>query len=76
MATGEGRAAFQEVTWRPGSRGALCSSFAALHIRPADRAVERAVRARACAEQGWWDGILHDLRLLTEWPPGAEAPTG
>ncbi|MFC4959708.1 IS701 family transposase, partial [Streptomyces mauvecolor] len=72
----EGRAACAKVTWRAGSRGALCSSFAALRVRPAGRAVERALRTRASAEQGWWDGVLPDLWLLAEWPPNEEAPTG
>ncbi|MFE3182774.1 IS701 family transposase [Streptomyces violascens] len=76
LAVAEGRAAFAKVTWRPGSRGALYSSFAALRVRPAGRAVERPLRTRASAERGWWDGVLPDLWLLVEWPPNEEAPTG
>jgi len=34
------------------------------------------IRVPASAEQGRWDGVLPDCRLLVEWPAEAEAPTG
>ncbi|MFG2584794.1 IS701 family transposase [Streptomyces malaysiensis] len=75
LATGLGQETFTALTWRQGSRGELRSRFAAVRVRPAGKAVERPIRAAASAEQGWWDGILPDCRLLIEWPAGAEAPT-
>ncbi|WP_405803592.1 IS701 family transposase [Streptomyces sp. NBC_00210] len=75
LAAGLGQEAFTALTWRNGSRGELCSRFAAVRVRPAGKAVERAVKAAASAEQGWWDGVLPDCWLLIEWPIGAEAPT-
>ncbi|WP_107118821.1 IS701 family transposase, partial [Streptomyces cellostaticus] len=75
LAAGLGRDAFTPVTWRNGSRGELRSRFAAVRVRPAGKAVERPVKAAASAEQGWWDGVLPDCRLLVDWPEGAEAPT-
>ncbi|WP_317930777.1 IS701 family transposase [Streptomyces cellostaticus] len=75
LAASLGRDAFTPVTWRNGSRGELRSRFAAVRVRPAGKAVERPVKAAASAEQGWWDGVLPDCRLLVDWPEGAEAPT-
>jgi SRSO17 transposase len=74
-ATNLGRDAFTDVTWRQGSRRPLHSRFAALRVRPAGNSIFRPLRSRASAEQGWWDGILPDLRLLAEWPADAETPT-
>ncbi|HZG07033.1 MAG TPA: IS701 family transposase [Streptomyces sp.] len=76
LAAGLGRQAFGEVTWRLGSRGGMRSRFAAVRVRPAGKAVERPIRSRASAEQGWWDGVLPDCWLLAEWPAEVEAPTG
>ncbi|MEU3964788.1 IS701 family transposase [Streptomyces buecherae] len=75
LAAGLGQEAFVSLTWRQGSRGQLRSRFAAVRVRPAGKAVERPIRVAASAEQGWWDGILPDCWLLTEWPEDAEAPT-
>ncbi|MDG4866297.1 transposase, partial [Streptomyces sp. T-3] len=75
LATGLGRDAFTEVTWRQGSRGPMRSRFAAVRVRPAGKAIERPLKAHASAEQGWWDGILPDLWLLAEWPTATETPT-
>ncbi len=75
LATGLGQETFTALTWRQGSCGELRSRFAAVRVRPAGKAVERPIRAAASAEQGWWDKILPDCRLLIEWPAGAEAPT-
>ncbi|MEV2234104.1 IS701 family transposase [Streptomyces phaeochromogenes] len=69
------RTDFTTLTWRQGSRGELRSRFAAVRVRPAGKAVERPIKATASAEQGWWDGVLPDCWLLTEWPEDAEAPT-
>ncbi|WP_420719025.1 hypothetical protein [Streptomyces sp. NRRL S-646] len=75
LAAGLGATPFTSVTWRHGSRGELRSRFAALRVRPAGKAAERPIKAAASAEQGWWDGVLPDCRLLIEWPADAEAPT-
>jgi SRSO17 transposase len=75
LAAGLGPTAFTLLTWRNGSRGELCSRFAAVRVRPAGKAVERPIKAAASAEQGWWDGILPDCWLLVEWAAGADAPT-
>ncbi|MGX5185431.1 hypothetical protein ACWKT5_22060 [Streptomyces avermitilis] len=73
---GETRAnGFTTLAWRQGARGESRSRFAAIRVRPAGKAVERPIKATASAEQGWWDGILPDCRLLIEWPDDAEAPT-
>ncbi|MEB8338018.1 IS701 family transposase [Streptomyces endophyticus] len=70
-----GRSAFTEITWRHGSHGPMRSHFAALRVRPASNSITRPLRARASAEQGWWDGVLPDLWLLAEWPSNSETPT-
>ena len=75
LAAALGQEAFAHLTWRHGSRGELRSRYATVRVRPAGKAVERPVKAAASAEQGWWDGILPDCWLLTEWPADAEAPT-
>ncbi|MFK0113866.1 IS701 family transposase [Streptomyces sp. NPDC091217] len=89
LAVGLGQEAFTPHTWRNGSRGGLRSRSAAVHVRPAGKAVERPIKAAASAEQGWRDGILPDCWLLaagcwllaagcwllTEWPVDADAPT-
>ncbi|GHD76462.1 hypothetical protein GCM10010317_093070 [Streptomyces mirabilis] len=66
LAADLGQEAFTTLTWRQGSRGELRSRFAAVRVRPAGKAVERPIRSAASAEQGWWDGILPDCRLLAE----------
>jgi SRSO17 transposase len=55
-------AAWQTVTWREGSRGALASRFAALRVRPGHRDFQR--------QEPW-----PELWLLVEWPEGEDAPT-
>ncbi|MYV99958.1 IS701 family transposase [Streptomyces sp. SID3343] len=72
---GIGRAAFSEVTWRRGSRGAMRSRFLRLRVRPAGKAVRRPTREAALAERGSWDGVLPEAGLLVEWPERAEHPT-
>lgn len=54
--------AWQTVTWREGTRGAMRSRFARLRVRPAHRD-ERRSEPRP---EEW---------LLIEWPRGAPAPT-
>lgn len=66
---------FTSTTWRHGSRGELRSSFAAVHVWSAGKAVERPIKAAASAEQGWWDGVLSDCWLPIKWPADAETPT-
>jgi SRSO17 transposase len=54
--------AWQTVTWREGSQGALASRFAALRVRPGHRDFQR--------QEPW-----PELWLLVEWPEGEDAPT-
>lgn len=54
--------AWRTLTWRPGTRGAMRSRFAALRVRPAHRDEQRA----APRAEEW---------LLIEWPRGEAAPT-
>lgn len=54
--------AWRTLTWRPGTRGAMRSRFAALRVRPAHRDAQRA----APRAEEW---------LLIEWPRGEAAPT-
>jgi SRSO17 transposase len=75
LAAGQGREAFTEVTWREGSRGPMRSRFLKLRVRPAGVRARRLAQAAAVARDGHWDGVLPELRLLVEWPQGAEAPT-
>ncbi|MEU6889277.1 IS701 family transposase [Streptomyces viridosporus] len=74
-ATGQGRRAFTEVTWREGSRGPMRSRFLALRVRPAGIRARRLARAAATAREGCWNGVLPEATLLVEWPEDAEAPT-
>lgn len=56
--------AFEQVSWRAGSRGTLASRFTAVRARPANRNLPRNP-----------NGSLPQYWLLVEWPEGAEAPT-
>lgn len=56
--------AFQEVSWRQGSRGMMTSRFAAVRVRPANRNLPRNP-----------DGSLPECWLLAEWPTDAAEPT-
>jgi SRSO17 transposase len=69
LAAGDG--AYQQVTWRDGTRrtqdnptGQMRSRFAALQVRPANRDIPRAS-----------DGSLPLKTLLVEWPEGADEPS-
>ncbi|MFK8911478.1 hypothetical protein [Streptomyces sp. YS-3] len=42
---------------------------------PADNTIARPLRQRASSEQGWWDGALPELWLLSEWPAHADEPS-
>ncbi|MEU6381847.1 IS701 family transposase [Streptomyces sp. NPDC046909] len=75
LASGLGRQAYTEVTWREGSRGAMRSHFVALRVRPTGVRARRLARAAAIARDGHWDGVLPEVTLLVEWPEEAEAPT-
>ncbi|MEU3991614.1 IS701 family transposase [Streptomyces platensis] len=75
LATSHGRQAFNEVTWRTGSRGPMRSRFLTLRVRPAGVKARRLAQAAATAEQGHWDGVLPEATLLIEWPKEAEEPT-
>ncbi len=56
--------AFEQVSWRTGSRGTLSSRFTAIRVRPANRNLPRNP-----------DGSLPACWLLVEWPNGAAEPT-
>ncbi|MFI1358242.1 IS701 family transposase [Streptomyces sp. NPDC020898] len=75
LATGRGRQAFTEVTWREGSRGPMRSRFLAVRVRPAGVRARRLAQTAATAREGVWAGVLPEVTLLVEWPAGAEAPT-
>ncbi len=62
LAVARPAAAWQTVTWREGTRGAMRSRFARLRVRPAHRDENRA----APRPEEW---------LLIEWPRGAPEPT-
>ncbi|WP_405591818.1 IS701 family transposase [Streptomyces sp. NBC_01092] len=75
LAAAAGREAFQEVTWREGSRGPMTSRFLAIWVRPAGVRPRRLAQAAAVAEHGRWDGVLPQVRLLAEWADGEDKPT-
>nr|WP_051845555.1 IS701 family transposase [Streptomyces sp. NRRL S-813] len=75
LAAAAGREAFQEVTWREGSRGPMTSRFLTVQVRPAGVPPRRLAQQAAVAEHGRWDGILPQVRLLAEWPDGEDQPT-
>ncbi|MFF3501169.1 IS701 family transposase [Streptomyces sp. NPDC003247] len=75
LAAAAGREAFQEVTWREGSRGPMTSRFLTVRVRPAGVRSRRLAQAAAVAEHGRWDGVLPEVALLAEWPDGEDRPT-
>jgi SRSO17 transposase len=56
--------AFEQVSWRQGSKGEMIGRFAARRVRPANRNLPRNA-----------DGSLPECWLLVEWPEGAAEPT-
>lgn len=56
--------AFEQVSWRQGSKGVMTSRFTAARVRPANRNLPKNL-----------DGTLPECWLLVEWPEGADAPT-
>lgn len=62
LAAAAGREAFEEVTWREGSRGPMTSRFLAMRVRPAGVRSRRLAQAAAVAGLGRWEGIEHDYR--------------
>ncbi len=56
--------AFEQVTWRQGSKGIMTSRFTATRVRPANRNLPRND-----------DGSLPECWLLAEWPDNADEPT-
>lgn len=65
LAAEPGPGAYQEVTWREGTRGAMSSRFIAIRLRPAN------VKLRSAD----LDGELPVRWLLAEWPDGKDAPS-
>lgn len=59
--------AWQDVSWRQGTQGTLCSRFAAARIRPAQGCYNRKSDAIYLIPQEEW--------LIAEWPAGEPAPT-
>lgn len=59
-----GSDAFEQVSWRQGSRGVMTSRFLATRVRPANRDLPRDP-----------DGSLPECWLLVEWPHDADEPT-
>lgn len=56
--------AFEQVSWRQGTKGIMTSRFAAARVRPANRNLPRNP-----------DGSLPECWLLIEWPQEAPEPT-
>lgn len=56
--------AFEEVSWRQGSKGTMTSRFAARRVRPANRNIPRHA-----------DGSLPECWLLVEWAHDESEPT-
>ncbi|MES4886244.1 IS701 family transposase [Streptomyces sp. NPDC000349] len=69
------REAFEEVTWREGTRHSMASRFLALSVLPAGVRPRRMAKAAAMAKHGRWDGVLPQLQMLAGWPDGKDAPT-
>ncbi|GGR59856.1 hypothetical protein GCM10010236_10760 [Streptomyces eurythermus] len=86
LAAAAGREAFQEVTWREGSRGPTTSRFLAAKVRPAGVRSRRLAQQAAVTEHGRWDGITdlaglldlvtdHLAARLPDIPPGTKWAT-
>ncbi|MER6532202.1 IS701 family transposase, partial [Streptomyces sp. NPDC001508] len=75
LATRAGPEAFDEVTWREGSRGPMTSRFLAVRVRPAGVRSRRLAQAAAVAGHDRWDGVLPEVWLLAQWPDGDNEPT-
>lgn len=65
LATEAGEGAYEQITWREGTRGQMTSRFAAIRVRPAN------IKLRSAD----LDGQLPVRWLLAEWPDDADAPT-
>lgn len=61
VARGLAETAWQEISWREGTKGPLRGRFAALRVQPAHGYYQ----GKVTEPVGW---------LLIEWPPGADAP--
>ncbi len=59
-----GSDAFEQVSWRQGSKGVMTSRFLATRVRPANRDLPRNP-----------DGSLPECWLLVEWPEDADEPS-
>ncbi|OKJ25822.1 IS701 family transposase [Streptomyces sp. CB01580] len=74
LAAEPGRKAYQQVTWRKGSKGPMRLRFQARNVRPAGVAARTHAMAAAGGSTAW-DGTLPALTLLNEWPTGQKTPT-
>ncbi|MEV0446298.1 IS701 family transposase [Streptomyces spectabilis] len=69
------QAAFSEICWRQGSKGAMRSRFAVLEIRPAGKQSLSHAQEHGGGHYTW-DGVLPLRTLLVEQPDTAAEPTG
>ncbi|MFD6293170.1 IS701 family transposase [Streptomyces anthocyanicus] len=67
--------AFEQVTWRNGSKGGMTSRFAVLRVRPAGKVARHTAQEQAGGRDRW-DGVLPLRTLLVEQPHEAGEPTG
>ncbi|CAM5518164.1 IS701 family transposase [Streptomyces rimosus] len=66
--------AFEEVTWRQGSKGPETSRFAVLQVRPSGKQASRTAQEQA-GGRSRWNGALPLKTLLVEHPEEAGEPT-
>ncbi|ELS58963.1 putative transposase [Streptomyces viridochromogenes Tue57] len=71
----EEAAAFDEITWRRGSKSTMTSHFAVLQVRPSGKEACRTAQEQA-GGRSRWDGVLPLRTLLVERPQEADQPTG
>ncbi len=67
--------AFEEVTWRQGSKGTMTSRFAVLQMRPSGKEASRTAQEHA-GGRSRWNGVLPLKTLLVEQAEEAGEPTG
>lgn len=67
--------AFEQVTWRNGSKGGMASRFAVLRVCPAGKIASHTAQEQAGGRDRW-DGVLPLRTLLVEQPHEDGEPTG